>query len=86
VVIPEMGEQVLGDGLVEHPRADALEIGQRLGVALVGVLRVAPDRLLETAVLGHGQASLYTFAPPAARCWEMACDVITTGRAIPLRR
>jgi hypothetical protein len=57
VVLPEMGEQALSHGLVEYPRTEALEIGERFGVALTGVLCVTPDNLLETAVLGHGQAS-----------------------------
>ncbi len=86
VGLSEVCDQVLGDGRVEHPAVDSLQIGERLGVALVGVLGVAPDNLLETAVFGHEQASLDTPAHPAARYREMACDVITTGRAIPLRR
>jgi hypothetical protein len=40
-----------------HSRAEALEISQRFGVALTGVLRVVPYNFLETAVLRHGQAS-----------------------------
>ena len=57
VAVPEMREQSLSIGLVVHPRADALEIRQRFGVALPGLPGVTPDNLLETAVPCHGQAS-----------------------------
>jgi hypothetical protein len=40
-----------------HPLAETLQIGQRFGVALTGVLRVVANDFLETAVLRHGQAS-----------------------------
>ena len=75
IVIPDMGEQALGGRLMEQPRIEALEIGERFRVALTSVLRVAPDHLLETAVLGHGQASSLHPRPPATRCLEMACDI-----------
>ena len=52
-----MGEKPLGSGLVLHSQTETLEIRQSFGVALPGLLGVAPDNLLETGVLGHGQAS-----------------------------
>ena len=67
VVFPQMGEEALSGGLVEQPRFEALEIGQRFGVSLAGVMRVASDNLLETAVPGHGQASSIYPRPPATR-------------------
>src|SRR3954447_2941001 len=36
---------------------------------------MTPDNLLETAVLGHRQASRRHHRPPATRCSEMACGV-----------
>ena len=63
VVIPEMGDQTLSDGLVRHPGLEPFKIGERLGVALTGFLSVAADDLLETAVPGHGQASSLHLRP-----------------------
>src|SRR5207237_1093517 len=57
VVLPDMGEQSVGNGLVVHPRTETLEICERFAVALPGFLGVTPNDLLEAAVLGHGQAS-----------------------------
>src|SRR5271169_2048965 len=57
VAIPEMSQKPLRNWLVVHPRTEALDIRQRFGVALTGLLGVAPDNLLEAGVLGHGQAS-----------------------------
>src|SRR5580704_3513808 len=67
VVIPEMGDQTLTDGLVKHPGLEPFKVGERFGVALTGVVRVAPYNLLETAVLGHRQASSFHPRPPATR-------------------
>jgi hypothetical protein len=74
VVIPDMREQVLSGGLVDHPIVETLEIGKRLGVALPGCLGVTPDNLLETAVPGNEQASSIHPCPPATRCRKMACN------------
>src|SRR6202012_6016295 len=63
VAIPEMNDQPLAGGLVVHPRTQTLEAGQRLGVALPRLFRMAPDDLLEAGVPGHRQASSYT--PPS---------------------
>src|ERR1700722_11511509 len=57
VAIAEMSQKPLRRGLVVHPRAESFETRQRFGVALPGLLGVAPDNLLEAGVLGHGQAS-----------------------------
>jgi hypothetical protein len=57
VTIPQMGEEPLSCGLVVHSPTEALEIGQRFGVALPSLRGVAPDNLLEAGVLGHRQAS-----------------------------
>jgi hypothetical protein len=65
VAIPQVGEEPVGRGLVVHPRAEALEIRQRFGVALTGLLGVAPDNLLEAGVLGHGQAFPSTPSSPS---------------------
>jgi hypothetical protein len=83
VAIPEMGDQAISDGLVEQTRLEALEIGERFGVSLTGFLRVAPDNLLETAVLGHGQASSEHLRSPATRRCEMACDMNNREGSIP---
>ena len=45
VAIPQVGEQPLGNGLVVHSRTESLEICQRFGVALPGLLGVAADNL-----------------------------------------
>jgi hypothetical protein len=55
VVIPEMGDQPLTDGLVKHPGLEPFEVGERLGVALTRFLGVATDDLLEAAVFGHNK-------------------------------
>src|ERR1700722_20543436 len=60
---------------MEQPRIEALEIGERFRVPLPGVPRVPPDTLLETTVLGHGQASSRYPRPPATRYLEMACEI-----------
>ena len=75
VAIPEMGEKPRRNGLVVHSRAEALQIHQRLGVALPSLPGVAPDNLLEAGVLGHGQASPSHPRPPVTRRWKMACDI-----------
>jgi hypothetical protein len=53
MAIPQMSEQPLRNRLVAHARTKALEIGQRFGAALPGLLGVAPDNLLEA---GYGPA------------------------------
>src|SRR5579862_7533769 len=83
VAIPQMGEQALSRGLVEQPRFETLEISERFGVALAGVVRVAADNLLETAVLGHEQASSLYPRPPATRYLEMAWISTTVRAASP---
>jgi hypothetical protein len=75
VVIPEMGDQTLTDGLVKHPGLEPFKVGERFGVALTGVVRVAPDNLLETAVLGHGQASSFHPRPPVTRVLRDGLDI-----------
>jgi hypothetical protein len=57
VAIPEMVEESPRDRLVVHAPTEAVKIGQGFGVALPGLIGVAPDYLLELGVLGHGQAS-----------------------------
>ena len=74
VVIPEMGDQAIGDGLVEQARLNIFEVGECLGISLPGFLRVATDDLLVTALPGHEQASSVHPRPPATRCQELACD------------
>jgi hypothetical protein len=46
VVIPEMGDQTLTDGLVKHPGLEPFEVGERVGVALTCFLAVAADDFL----------------------------------------
>jgi hypothetical protein len=43
-VIPQVSEQPVRDWLVVQSGPEALEIRQRLGIALPGLLGVAPDR------------------------------------------
>lgn len=57
VGVPKVDDESIRDGRVLHPRFEFLKIGFRLGVALPCLRSVAADDLLETAVLGHGQAS-----------------------------
>jgi hypothetical protein len=79
VAVSEMCEQALSGGLMMHPPLEALEVRQRLGVALPGLLRVAPDNPLETRVLGHWTRLLRTPSPPATRCYEMASERRASG-------
>ncbi len=53
VAIPEMSEQPLSIRFVVHARTQTPQIRQRFGVALPGLLSVAPDNLLVAGVLGH---------------------------------
>jgi hypothetical protein len=55
VVIPEMGEQTLTNGLVKHSCFELFKVGKRLGVAPTRSLGVAADNLLEAAVFGHNK-------------------------------
>jgi hypothetical protein len=56
VAIPQVNQQPLGDRFVIHSRTKALEICQRFGVALPGLLGIAADNPLEAGVLRHRQA------------------------------
>src|SRR4051812_45319506 len=71
-----MGEQPLSSGLVMHPHAETLQIGQRFGVTLPGVPRVVANDLLETAVLRHGKPPLDTVAPQrrSVQRWPVTFD------------
>jgi hypothetical protein len=65
-----MSEKPLGNGLVVHPRTETLEIRQRLGVALPGLLGVAPDNLLEAGVLRHESSLPMTPSSPSDAVME----------------
>jgi hypothetical protein len=67
VMILEMGVHTLTDRLVKHPGLELFKVGERFGIALTRFLSVAAGDLLETAVLGHGQASSLHPRPPATR-------------------
>jgi hypothetical protein len=55
VVITEMGDQTITDGLVEHSGLEPFKVGEGLAVALTRLLGVAADDLLEAAVFGHNK-------------------------------
>ena len=53
IATPQVRDEAVGGRVVEHARLEALEIGERFGVALAGLVRVSADDLLEVAGLRH---------------------------------
>ena len=86
VGLAEMAEQLVRRRLVRHPVSEALEIGQRLGVPLAGLRRVAPDDLLETAVSRHGTSPLVAPSSPSDAVSGDGLLMLATERANPLRQ